>query len=149
MQNGRGQQGRRSASLHWMHKLRLIALVSGVYDSVAGAAMLLERPLITRLFDIPVPHPPLYGDLNGIFLLAVGLGYALPYRDPERGRVYLWVMGPFLKGAGALTFLLTYIARPSPAAFLLFAAGDAALALVTWWALIGPWSTNTPARPRR
>jgi len=136
MQNGRGQQGRRSASLHWMHKLRLIALVSGVYDSVAGAAMLLERPLITRLFDIPAPHPPLYGDLNGIFLLAVGLGYALPYRDPERGRVYLWVMGPFLKGAGALAFLLDHVVRQSPQSVLLLAASDGALALITLWALL-------------
>ena len=136
MQNGRGQQGRRSASLHWMHKLRLIALVSGVYDSVAGAAMLLERPLITRLFDIPVPHPPLYGDLNGIFLLAVGLGYAIPYRDPERGRVYLWVMGPFLKGAGALAFLLDHVVRQSPQSVLLLAASDGALALITLWALL-------------
>ena len=136
MQNGRGQQGRRSASLHWMHKLRLIALVSGVYDSVAGAAMLLERPLITRLFDIPAPHPPLYGDLNGIFLLAVGLGYALPYRDPERGRVYLWVMGPFLKGAGALAFLLDHVVRQSPQSILLLAASDGALALITLWALL-------------
>jgi len=136
MQNGRGQQGRRSASLHWMHKLRLIALVSGVYDSVAGAAMLLERPLITRLFDIPVPHPPLYGDLNGIFLLAVGLGYALPYRDPERGRVYLWVMGPFLKGAGALAFLFDHVVRHSPQSVLLLAASDGALALITLWALL-------------
>jgi len=119
-----------------MHKLRLIALVSGVYDSVAGAAMLLERPLITRLFDIPVPHPPLYGDLNGIFLLAVGLGYALPYRDPERGRVYLWVMGPFLKGAGALAFLLDHVVRQSPQLVLLLAASDGALALITLWALL-------------
>ena len=136
MQNGRGQQGRRSASLHWMHKLRLIALVSGVYDSVAGAAMLLERPLITRLFDISAPHPPLYGDLNGIFLLAVGLGYALPYRDPERGRIYLWVMGPFLKGAGALAFLLDHVVRQSPQSVLLLAASDGALALITLWALL-------------
>jgi hypothetical protein len=136
MQNGRGQQGRHSASLHWMRKLRLIALVSGVYDSVAGAAMLLERPLITRLFDIPAPHPPLYGDLNGIFLLAVGLGYALPYRDPERGRVYLWVMGPFLKGAGALAFLLDHVVRHSAQSVLLLAASDGALALITLWALL-------------
>jgi hypothetical protein len=97
--------------------------------------MLLERPLVTRLFDIPLPHPPLYGDLNGIFLLAVGLGYAIPYRDPERGRAYLWVMGPFLKGAGALAFLFDYVVRHSPSSFLLLAAGDGALALITLWAL--------------
>ena len=98
--------------------------------------MLLERPLVTRLFDIPLPHPPLYGDLNGIFLLAVGLGYAIPYRDPERGRTYLWVMGPFLKGAGALAFLLDYVVRHSPPSFLVLAASDGALALITLSALL-------------
>jgi hypothetical protein len=120
--------------------IRLVALVSGVYDTIAGAAMLLERPLITRLFDIPPPHPALYGDLNGIFLLAVGLGYAIPYRDPERGRAYLWVMGPFLKGAGAVALLLDHFVRHSPQSMLL-AAGDGALALITLWALL-----QAPAR---
>jgi hypothetical protein len=122
--------------LHCIGKLRLIALVSGVYDTVAGAAMLLERPLVTRLFDMPLPDPPIHGDLNGIFLLAVGLGYAIPYRDPERGRVYLWVMGPFLKRAGALAFLLDHFVRHSPQSFLLLAAGDGALGLITLWALL-------------
>ena len=98
--------------------------------------MLLDRPLVTRLFDIPLPHPPLYGDLNGIFLLAVGLGYAIPYRDPERGREYLWVLGPFLKGAGALVFLLDYIVRHSPPSLLLLAASDGSVALITLWALL-------------
>jgi hypothetical protein len=122
--------------LHGVRKLRLLALVSGVYDTVAGVAMLMERPLVTRLFDIPLPTPPLYGDLNGLFLLAVGVGYAIPYQDPERGRAYLWVMGPFLKGAGAVAFLLDYVVRHSPRSFLLLAAGDGALALITLWALL-------------
>jgi len=98
--------------------------------------MLLQRPLITRLLGIPAPHPPLYGDLNGIFLLAVGLGYAIPYRDPDRGRVYLWVMGPFLKGAGTLAFLLDHVVRQSPQSVLLLAASDGVLALITLWALL-------------
>jgi hypothetical protein len=80
--------------------------------------------------------------LNGVFLIAVGLGYLIPYRDPQLGRSYLWVMGPFLKGAGALTFLLYYLTRPSPRSFLWFAAGDGALALVTLWVLCVPSSTN-------
>jgi hypothetical protein len=44
-------------------------------------------------------------------------------------------MGPFLKGAGALTFVLDYLYRGSPNSFLLFAASDGALALLTLWAL--------------
>ena len=116
--------------------LRAVALLSGAYDFVAGAALLLARPLVSRLFDIPLPHPPIYGELNAIFLMAVGLGYAMPFRDPEGGRAYLWVMGPFLKGAGAVALLLAYLVRHAPRSLLLFAAGDGALALLTLWALL-------------
>jgi hypothetical protein len=132
-----------------MNKIRVVALVSGLYDVAAGSALLLGRPSIARLFDVPAPHPPIYGELNGVFLLAVGLGYVIPYRDPERGRAYLWVMGPFLKGAAAATFLLDYFVRHSPRSLLLFAASDGALALITLWALAASSSTNRPARRRR
>jgi hypothetical protein len=132
-----------------MDRLRWVAAVSGLYDVAASAILLLGRPSFARLFDVPAPHPPIYGDLIGVFLLAVGLGYVIPFRDPERGRAYLWVMGPFLKGAGTATFLLDYFLRHSPSSLLLFAAGDGALALITLWALAAPSSTNRPARRRR
>ena len=118
-----------------MRRLRVIAAVSGVYDLSVGAVMLAARPLLSRLFVLPLPQPPIHADLNGVFLLAVGLGYLIPWRDPVRGRGYLWVMGPFLKGAGAIAFVIDYLARGSPASFLLFAASDGALALLTLWAL--------------
>ena len=118
--------------------LRLIAAVSGIYDAVIGVTMLLGRPLLSQFFDVPLPQPPIHADLNGIFLLAVAAGYAIPFRNPgtEAGRTYLWVMGPLLKGAGALAFVLDHMARGSPQSFLLFAASDGALAVWTLWALI-------------
>jgi hypothetical protein len=45
-------------------------------------------------------------------------------------------MGPGLKGAGAAAFLLDYALRGSPRSFLLFAASDGALALLTLVALV-------------
>jgi hypothetical protein len=51
-------------------------------------------------------------------------------------------MGPGLKGAGAALFLADYVIRHSPRSFLLFAASDAVLAIVT---LVGLLAT----RPRR
>jgi hypothetical protein len=45
-------------------------------------------------------------------------------------------MGPLLKGAGAAAFLLDYALRGSPASFLLFAASDGTLALVTLIGLV-------------
>jgi hypothetical protein len=119
-------------------RIRAIAAVSCVYDGAVAVMMLAGRPLMARLFDVPLPVPPIHADLNGIFLLAVAAGYSIPYRDPgsRAGRAYLWVMGPLLKGAGAIAFVLDYLIRHSPASFLLFAASDGALAVATLWILM-------------
>lgn len=117
-------------------RLAAIAAISGVYDVSVGVAMLFLREQMAAWFGVALPAPPIHADLNGVFLLAVGLGYILPYRDPLGHRGYLWVMGPFLKGLGAAVFLIDYVVRHSPASFLLFAASDGTLALLTLWALI-------------
>ena len=121
-----------------MNLRRLVAAVSLFYDALVGVVMLAGRPLLAQLFAVALPTPPIHADLNGIFLLAVAGGYLIPYRDPDSrgGRTYLWIMGPLLKGAGAVAFLLDHVLRGSPASFLLFAASDGALALVTLWALL-------------
>jgi len=121
-----------------MKWIRGIAAVSGVYDALIGVAMLAGRPMLSRLFDVPLPEPPIHAELNGVFLLAVAVGYLIPYREPESsgGRSYLWVMGPLLKGGGALAFALDYVVRSSPRSYLLFACSDGALAIATLWILI-------------
>ncbi len=112
--------------------------------------MLAGRPIFARLFNVAFPVPPIHADLNGIFLIAVAAGYVIPYRDPESrsGRSYLWVMGALLKGAGALTFALDYVFRGSPSSFLLFAATDGTLAVLTLWAL-STSSAGSSARQSR
>jgi hypothetical protein len=134
----------------WL-RIRVIAAVSGFYDACVGVLMLAGRPLLSQIFAVPPPTPPIHADLNGLFLLAVAAGYVIPYREPgsSGGRAYLWVMGPLLKGGGALAFVLDYVIRHSPASFLLFAASDGTIALITMWALVSAASTNTPARPPR
>ena len=124
--------------------VRAAAAVSAIYDALVGVLMLVGRPLLAALFSVPLPLPPIFADLNGVFLLAVAAGYAIPYREPASrgGRLYLWVMGPMLKGAGALTFVLDYFFRHSPASFLLFAVSDGTLALLTVWALMRPASPD-------
>ena len=125
--------------------VRTIAAVSGVYDTLVGLFLLLAADRFAALFGVQPAQPPIFSDLNGLFLLAVGIGYYWPYADPRGARWYLWIMGPGLKGAGALAFLIDYFVRHSPASFLLFAASDGTLALLTLAALAG--SRNTPARP--
>jgi hypothetical protein len=115
--------------------LSRIAAISGLYDGVVGALLLCAPAWLAQTFGVPPASPRIFSDLNGLFLLAVAVGYYLPWRDPARYRGYLWVMGPFLKGAGAVAFVLDYFLRGSPASFLLFAASDGALALLTLYGL--------------
>lgn len=117
-------------------RLSVIAAISGLYDFVVGALLLLIPTQVASWFGSPPPSPVINANLNGMFLVAVGVGYLLPYREPQKYRGYLWVMGPLLKGGGALIFVLDYLFRGSPNAFLLFAACDGTLALLTWWALV-------------
>src|SRR5262245_40673439 len=100
--------------------------------------MVAGRSLMAQIFNVALPQPPIHADLNGVFLFAVAAGYVIPYREPDSfgGRAYLWVMGPLLKGIGALTFIADYVVRHSPASFLLFAVSDGAVALLTLWALL-------------
>ena len=134
-----------TTSVHSFSFVRTIAAVSGVYDASVGLFLLLAADRLASLFGVPPAQPRIFSDLNGLFLLAVGAGYYWPFRDPRGARWYLWVMGPALKGAGALAFLIDYLVRHSPASFLLFAASDGVLALLTLAALAG--SRSTPARP--
>jgi hypothetical protein len=114
-----------------------VAAISGLYDFVVGAFLLFAGDTLASVFGVPPASPPIFSDLNGLFLVTIGIGYYLPWREPERYRAYMWVMGPLLKGAGAAAFLLDYFLRGSPASFLLFAASDGTLALLTLYALLG------------
>jgi hypothetical protein len=116
--------------------LRPIAAVSGIYDAAVGLFLLLSADRLATLFGVPPAQPPIFSDLNGLFLVAVGIGYYVPYRDPAGARWYLWVMSVGLKGAGAALFLADYFFRHSPKSFLLFAASDGVIAVVTLFALL-------------
>lgn len=122
-------------------RLSTIAAISGLYDTVVGALLLFAPDLLASWFAVPPASPRIFSDLNALFLLAVGAGYYFPWREPDRYRGYMWVMGPLLKGAGAVLFVLDHLYRGSPPMFLLFAASDGTLALLTLWALV--------ARPSR
>jgi hypothetical protein len=130
-------------------RLSIIAAISGLYDFIVGALLLLIPVQVAGWFGSPPPSPVINANLNGMFLVAVGAGYLLPYRDPQTYRGYLWVMGPLLKGGGALIFVLDYLFRGSPVAFLLFAASDGLLAAVTLAALVQTRDTGESRPPSR
>lgn len=115
--------------------LRVVAMVSGLYDFVVGALLFVAAPQLAAAFGSPPVAPAVFADTNALFLMCIGVGYLLPYRDPVRWRAYLWVMGPLLKFGGAAVFARDYLLRGSPRSFLLFAACDGVLATMTLIAL--------------
>ena len=111
--------------------LRTLALVSGAYDLLLGLPLLLAAPQVARLFGAPPPVPVVNAWLNGVFALALALGYFWAARDVAARRGYLWVAGVFAKGLGAVVFTVDHLLNGSPPAFLLFAATDGTLCLLT------------------
>ena len=125
--------------------LKTVSAVSGVYDLVVGAVLFLFTAQMAATFGVAPPVPEVHAKLNALFLMVIGAGYYLPWREPDRNRAYLWLMGPILKGAGAAVFIADYFLNASPAAFLLFAASDGVLAL---WTLAALSSGPAPASRR-
>ncbi len=112
-------------------QLSVVAGISFAYDLAIGLALLVATDRFAALFGVPVPEPRLFVTICGLLLVCVGLGYLQPMRDPERHRAYLWVFGPVLKGLGATVFIAEHVWNAGPASYLLFAATDGTLALVT------------------
>lgn len=120
-----------------MRLLRAVVVVSGIYDVLLGGALLFFLEGVRQLFGTEPPLFPIHANLNGLFALAVGFGYFAILNNLEANRWYVWIMGPLLKGGGALLFLLDFALRHSPPAFLVFAASDGLLAIITAAALLG------------
>lgn len=116
--------------------LRTLALVSGLYDLLLAIPLLVAAAAMARAFGAPAPQPLINAQLNGVFTLSLAAGYFWAAADVEARRGYLWVAGVLAKGLGAALFLFDHYARGSPASFLLFAASDGALALLTAFLLL-------------
>ena len=125
-----------------MRLLLGVVVVSGIYDVLLGGALLFALDEVRQLFGTEPPRFPIHANLNGLFALAVGLGYFAILRNLEANRWYIWIMGPVLKGGGALLFVLDFLLRDSPPLFLAFAASDGVLAAVTAVALVRSGARN-------
>ena len=124
--------------------LSVVAGVSLVYDLAAGLLLLFATDSLASWFGAPLPNPVLFAKLDGLFLIAVGLGYLQPLFRPEAHRAYLWVFGVLLKGAGAIVITVDHFVHASPMSFLLFAVSDGFLAV---WTLAALLRKDAPALP--
>jgi len=125
--------------------LRALAVLGGVYDLALSLPMLFIPELTARWFGAPEPVPVLNAQLNGLFTMTLALGYFWCSQAVEERRGYLWVAGVFVKLTGAALFIGDHFLRGSPASFLLFAATDGSIGLVTLWALM---RTSRPSSGR-
>lgn len=116
--------------------LRALAVIGGVYDLALAVPMLFVPEMTARLFGAPPPVPVLNAQLNGLFTLTLALGYFWCAQDVGARRGYLWVAGVFVKLSGAALFIGDHFLRGSPTSFLLFAATDGSIGLVTLLALV-------------
>jgi hypothetical protein len=116
--------------------LKSVAWVSGLYDLALSVPMLIAPITVARLFGAPDPVPVLNAQLNGAFTLALAAGYFWAARDVEARRGYFWVAGVLAKGLGAALFVADHWLRGSPSSFLVFAATDGTLAVVTALSLL-------------
>lgn len=130
-------------------QLSVVAGISFAYDLAIGLALLVATDRFAALFGVPVPEPRLFVTICGLLLICVGLGYLQPMRDPQRHRAYLWVFGPVLKGLGAAVFVTEHVWNDGPASYLLFAATDGTLALVTLVLLMRRRSSGVTSTQRR
>lgn len=118
--------------------LRTLALVSGVYDLLLALPMLLAPEATARLFGAPAPSPVINAQLNGVFTLTLAAGYFWAAEAAEARRGYLWCAGVLAKALGATLFVADHFLRGSPSSFLLFAASDGTLALLSLVLLLRP-----------
>lgn len=111
--------------------LRTLAWISAVYDLALALPMLAAARLVAELLGAPAPVPLLNAQLNGVFTLTLGVGYLWAAADVQGRRGYFWIAGVLAKGLGASLFIFDHLTQNSPASFLLFAASDGTLALLT------------------
>ena len=112
-------------------RLRALGYVSGAYDLALALPMLFAPEATAALFGAPPPVPVLNAQLNGVFTLTLAAGYFWAVRAPLDRAGYFWVAGVLAKLLGAALFVADHFLRGSPASFLLFAATDGTLGLVT------------------
>lgn len=111
--------------------LRTLALVSAVYDLLLALPLLVAAPAMARAFGAPAPQPVINAQLNGVFTLSLAVGYFWAAGDAGARRGYFWIAGVLAKGLGCALFVADHFLRGSPTPFLLFAATDGALAVLT------------------
>jgi hypothetical protein len=117
---------------------RTILRIGAIYDAGFGVPIFFAPNFLFNILRIPQVSPDgqVWLALDGIFLIILGVIYWIMSGNPSR---YLALIGVILLGkVASIAFYLTCVfVYGQPRTFLLFAALDAVMAALHFWAL-GP-----------
>lgn len=104
-------------------------LVGAIVDGVFGVAILSAGELFAPVMRVTLPNPRVYFDLNGLFLIFLGLFYVCIWREPRRLAPIAAAATLLRFGGFALFGLGVALGRAEPT-FVAIALLDGTLALV-------------------
>ena len=103
--------------------------MGAIVDGVFGVAILAAGELLAPLMRVTLPEPRVYFDLNGLFLIFLGLFYVCIWREPRRLAPIAAAATLLRFGGFALFGLGVALGRAEPT-FAAIALLDGVLALV-------------------
>ena len=113
-----------------LRTLRVLCGVTAAYDIALGCGLIFLLKTVGALLNLETPTYPDNAQLNGAFLIAVGIGYVIVLGRLEATLWYLWVMGVLLHLAGAGILFYNIIASGSPWQFGVFGGVDGVLGVL-------------------
>ncbi|GAB4224025.1 MAG: hypothetical protein Kow0062_25050 [Acidobacteriota bacterium] len=109
--------------------LGLSFLAGAIVDLAFGVTILFAAEQAAPLLRLTLPHPPVYLDLDGLFLCALGGLYLLIWRQPRR-LAPAAAVATLLRFAGAALFAVGVATGRAEPVFAGFAVLDLAFAAV-------------------
>ncbi len=109
--------------------LGLSFLAGAVVDLAFGVAILVAAEQVAPWLRLTLPHPPIYLDLDGLLLCALGAIYVLVWRQPRR-LAPVAAVATLLRFGGAALFAVGVATGRADPVFAGIAVLDLALALV-------------------
>lgn len=109
--------------------LQKTMILGALYDLLFGLLILLIPAVLAKIINLAMPAQEVYLRLNGLFLIIIGLFYALFWLDDKRFReiVFLAIAARI---SGFIFFISAWAFFKHPFTFLLLGAGDG------FWAIL-------------
>lgn len=104
--------------------IRLLFIVAALYDVVLGAVYLFLYPSLYARFGVALPNHPGYVQLNALFVMIMGVGFAMVAKAPMRNRDMI-TLGALFKAAYAGIVFLYWARGMMPSMWLIWAFCDA------------------------